>query len=568
MTPFPHLFDPAKKTGVPNTPVFANVETLGSTHTTEYIPMHELHTQASFGLQQRILAGYDPSKQNFMMSVLLEYPSQPIPSTVLCNAYLADAKAGVVDSGKLVLQLPAVRRNAHNQVEKVDVSVASRELFSMKGKRLLHPKEVEAVYKLVGHDTRMGPFTQEKYHEFLNLYAGERGNLFLLIAHMQGLGIEEKTILSLSRILHGDLRIEVLKGISALNRIVRQDPSSWQEATRKLWSRRLSTKDEEVKSIIDGRVACNLPIEVSRKKEKPQQRSKQDIKQRPVSQGGEKKSDTHQQRRVEGVERSKDSGSHIGYVSERVWTNSKFGFAQHVGRFKYDHQEDSYQAIQDEKGRVIFSVNDGVGGQKSGEYAAKVVAYELYQLERAFPSLPSSLVHGEIQDALERAHITINKKGAGADSTTAVAFIDEYNRLYTFHAGDSRILVIRDGRIVFSTVDHTLVQNLYSHGDITAEEARGHKERNIITNSVGGVNSHIERNGPFQLMKGDLVLGVTDGMTRDDVVEGNTIIAGYVRNFGNSSAQQVAQGLVNNALSSLSPDTSVDNVTVVSYKVL
>jgi protein phosphatase len=50
----------------------------------------------------------------------------------------------------------------------------------------------------------------------------------------------------------------------------------------------------------------------------------------------------------------------------------------------------------------------------------------------------------------------------------------EGDRLYTAYIGDSRIYLIRDGKIQRLTVDHTWVQEAIEKGIITPEQARDH----------------------------------------------------------------------------------------------
>ena len=79
--------------------------------------------------------------------------------------------------------------------------------------------------------------------------------------------------------------------------------------------------------------------------------------------------------------------------------------------------------------------------------------------------------------------------------------------------GDSRIYIIRDGKAVQVTKDHSYVEELIDSGRITREQAKIHPNRNIITRALGldrDIQGDIDS---FELMKGDYVLLCSDGVT-------------------------------------------------------
>jgi protein phosphatase len=86
--------------------------------------------------------------------------------------------------------------------------------------------------------------------------------------------------------------------------------------------------------------------------------------------------------------------------------------------------------------------------------------------------------------------------------------------LFIVHAGDSRAYLFRDGELVQLTTDHTLVQVLIDGGAISAEDARRHNRRHVVTNVVGGprqgVHAEIHK---LVIRDGDILLFCTDGLT-------------------------------------------------------
>ena len=69
--------------------------------------------------------------------------------------------------------------------------------------------------------------------------------------------------------------------------------------------------------------------------------------------------------------------------------------------------------------------------------------------------------------------------------TTVVVttIIDQY--AYTANVGDSRLYVLEDGELRQITQDHSLVQEMVRLGELSAEEARNHPDKHIITRALG-----------------------------------------------------------------------------------
>jgi protein phosphatase len=53
------------------------------------------------------------------------------------------------------------------------------------------------------------------------------------------------------------------------------------------------------------------------------------------------------------------------------------------------------------------------------------------------------------------------------------------------HVGDSRIYLIRQGKIQQLSEDHSLVAMLVANGEITEEESLTHPDRNVLLKSIG-----------------------------------------------------------------------------------
>ena len=69
--------------------------------------------------------------------------------------------------------------------------------------------------------------------------------------------------------------------------------------------------------------------------------------------------------------------------------------------------------------------------------------------------------------------------------TTLVSAVTYPDGVAVINVGDSRAYHISQAGITRITKDHSLVESMVERGDITAEEARRHPSRNLITRALG-----------------------------------------------------------------------------------
>jgi serine/threonine protein phosphatase PrpC len=166
---------------------------------------------------------------------------------------------------------------------------------------------------------------------------------------------------------------------------------------------------------------------------------------------------------------------------------------------------------------LLMVVADGMGGHDKGEVAAQIAVTEitrLFQLE-ARPRLrrPAEF----LVSAIGAAHRAIGAHAVAGNllespRTTCVACVVQDGTAWWAHAGDSRLYVLRDGRLVAATQDHSRVRQLVEEGAITPEEAATHPDRNKIFSCLGGVVPPVIAVGSdFPLRRGDTILLSTDG---------------------------------------------------------
>lgn len=162
----------------------------------------------------------------------------------------------------------------------------------------------------------------------------------------------------------------------------------------------------------------------------------------------------------------------------------------------------------------VWVVADGMGGHDAGEVASSAIVEHMATIGIA-SSAPD--LRSRFEDRLARANdeiqaISRSRDGAVIGSTVAglIAYGEQYAAIW---AGDSRIYLVRGGRIVRLSRDHTEVQELLDRGLISPEQARTWPRRNVITRAVGAmpeVKTDIEQG---QLQSGDVFLLCSDGLT-------------------------------------------------------
>jgi PPM family protein phosphatase len=83
------------------------------------------------------------------------------------------------------------------------------------------------------------------------------------------------------------------------------------------------------------------------------------------------------------------------------------------------------------------------------------------------------------------------------------------------HVGDSRCYRYRGGKLEQLTRDHSLVDEQVKLGQLTREEAERSPLRNVITRAVGSQRSVSTEISEAGVLRGDLFLLCSDGLTRE-----------------------------------------------------
>ncbi len=192
---------------------------------------------------------------------------------------------------------------------------------------------------------------------------------------------------------------------------------------------------------------------------------------------------------------------------------------------KRTHNEDSFV---DNPQMGMFAVADGMGGHQAGEVASQIAmdvfSTEIHQRKKlldAYRHGPTTSLKRQILKMLEeivlKACKTIwdtaqsdpAKKGMG---TTFSAIVFAGRSGFLAHVGDSRIYLVRDGRVHHLTEDHSLLQDHLKKGLLRDEEVEKFPYKNVVTRAVGIMESAQVDTLHMEVTPGDHFLICSDGL--------------------------------------------------------
>ena len=191
-----------------------------------------------------------------------------------------------------------------------------------------------------------------------------------------------------------------------------------------------------------------------------------------------------------------------------------------VGR-KRNHNEDSYLIVHDQ---LLYIVADGMGGHAAGEVASRISIEALDTWTRELVDAPQNV----LVDAFFNANAQViaaadeDKKLRGMGATL-VAAIFYHDHFITANIGDSRLYLVSGDEIRQVTFDHSYVQELVRRGFLTAEEARNHPRKNVITRCIGTEASFEPDVFYTRWNPRDLAIlcsdGLTDALREEDMLD-------------------------------------------------
>lgn len=227
-----------------------------------------------------------------------------------------------------------------------------------------------------------------------------------------------------------------------------------------------------------------------------------------------------------------------------------------VGLVRKNNQDAGYAS------QNLIALADGMGGAAAGDVASSVTiahlaqADDVHAVDDLLPTLRHALVAAQ-QELADRVREDPAISGLG---TTCIALMRANNKLAMIHIGDSRAYLLRAETLTQVTHDHTLVQYLVDHGELSEEEAAHHPKRNVIMRAISHTPESVDLDESIrEAIPGDRWLLCSDGLF--GVVSKETIRATLLTY---KDIHECAEVLISLALAGGAPD----NVTVVLADVL
>ncbi len=191
--------------------------------------------------------------------------------------------------------------------------------------------------------------------------------------------------------------------------------------------------------------------------------------------------------------------------------------------------QDCIKVISEPVGKLpnLFIIADGMGGHRAGEVASqKAIEYfcEFINSNISESGLEDTKGHNfndtldTIISALTYANNMVfeqsstNPELSGMGSTLTAVVVG-YGKVTIAHVGDSRAYFISEAGITQLTDDHSYVNELLKAGRITAEQARNHPNKNVMTRAVG-TDLNVQIDGIVQQLNSTgYILLCSDGLT-------------------------------------------------------
>ncbi len=234
----------------------------------------------------------------------------------------------------------------------------------------------------------------------------------------------------------------------------------------------------------------------------------------------------------------------------------------HIGLVRTQNQ-DAF-AVRNDLG--LWIVADGMGGHPGGDLASRLTVEAIVEQVAATPC-PDHLEPAEearrLVEAVRSAHQQVRERARaqpeflGMGTTVVALSIPPAAPSTTIiaHVGDSRAYLLRQGRLIPLTRDHSLVEDYIDRGLLTPAAARVHPNSHVLTRAIGIDPDVRVDTSEVTLEPADLLLLCTDGLTK--MLEDAQILRALEQ--GDRSPETVSRRLVDLA----NEYGGFDNTTIV-----
>lgn len=169
-----------------------------------------------------------------------------------------------------------------------------------------------------------------------------------------------------------------------------------------------------------------------------------------------------------------------------------------------NNNEDSVSIVKLPDG-ILAIVADGLGGYDNGEIASSKAVRILSQYARS-----KQMDADGLAQAICEANDLIFSENTKMKTTIAVLLLRD-TECVALHVGDSRIYQIRNGEIIFQSLDHSVAQLAVLVGELSADELRSHPDQHRLVRALGGPRTPKIAIDTLETQSGDYFLLCSDG---------------------------------------------------------
>lgn len=227
---------------------------------------------------------------------------------------------------------------------------------------------------------------------------------------------------------------------------------------------------------------------------------------------------------------------------------------------KRDENQDNYFVSDDNR---VLVVADGMGGMRGGSKASRIAVGTIESYLKSKPmdknENKEELAEWLVQAVAEANSMVFNAAADDPEArdmgTTIVAIAQtDDGEIQISHVGDSRAYLIRDGKTIVLTQDHSVVMEMVAQGKMSEEQLKTSPFRHYLTRCVGHKKKVEIDKSPTTVKPGDWLILSSDGLS--GVVDDEEIaeIVGTC-----DSPKEACDDLLNETLARGAPD----NVTII-----
>lgn len=152
----------------------------------------------------------------------------------------------------------------------------------------------------------------------------------------------------------------------------------------------------------------------------------------------------------------------------------------------------------------LFVVCDGMGGYVAGDVAARIAAEIIYEQLSLGRSIDDAIVSAN--EGINEQKRTIGTEKMGC---TIAACIIKGNKAHIFWCGDSRVYLIKEGKVEFVTKDHSMLEEIKKIRPLSDTDIKRYSH--IITRGLMGEVTDVVDKIVISIAQNTRILICSDG---------------------------------------------------------